>query len=155
MLLKCSFSLFLILASFSSHSSELWKKIKTIKLSDPIEKVKSAFGDFRMVDNFYVIDHPEYELRRSDQEKIFSINLKKELLLNSLPEASFEFIAPLRRGPDIILGSIVGLPDQGLILEVFNNGQIQRVSWTKEWKVKKAMTKKQIIENLGQGRISQ
>jgi hypothetical protein len=151
---KFTLLMLFLFVSMNGLASELWQKVSSIKASDSIETVKKVFGDYKRINNFYVIEAPDYEIRRNDQENIFALTLKKELKLQELSVQQFEMIAPLMSGPDIILGSIVGIPDSGLILEVMKSGLIRKISWVTPWRPKKVLSKNEVISLLGEGGIS-
>lgn len=147
-----SLLLFIVL-SLSVYSSESTVNlIKNIQFNDESSILEKYLGKLIDKKEFYYTENKSYEFRKYKDNTRMYLSFKKFSPLKEFEAYKFELIKTLFDG-DIVLGSLVGIPELGVFMEVLKGGQIKKIYWKEKWKNKNTINYQEVLSRLGEVKI--
>jgi hypothetical protein len=138
---------------FANNSNPL-KMVEKIKLNISNTQIEKVIGKIQKKKDYIFVENEYYEFRKYKNDSRMYLTLKKLKSLKFFNTKKFTIIETLFDG-DIVLGSLIGVPNLGIYMEVYNGGFIKKIYWKTPWNEKEKLNYEQVLKKIGEVKIEQ
>lgn len=138
---------------FANDTNPL-KMVDKLKLNISNSQIEKVVGKVQTKKDYIFVENKSYEFRKYKNDSRMYLTLKKLQSLKFFNTKKFTIMETLFDG-DIILGSLVGVPDLGIYMEVYNGGFVKKIYWKTPWDEKEKINYEQVLKKIGEVKIEQ